>query len=291
MHKVEVLGTKSVLHIPEDGYEFTRQQFIDFSGLVYKYFTKEIGYRELIVLLTYKICGITKVTNFKKNTEANDKIAENINELSKLIEPYFITEGKNGKQTKVVDCVFMLQKLPVIKHKGVKYYGPADALSDISFSEYLAASNCFFEYSKTGDIKELNRLVAILYRPKKMFKTQKEAYVDALVAKRAIALASLSNDIKHAVYFYFASSQRYITTVETLDIGGGNTVDLSSLFKTSGEGAGDGLGMISVLYSLAETASFANIKDVGDTNLYDVLVLLVKKSIDAKKQKRNANNN
>ena len=291
MHKVEITGTKTVLHIPENGYEFTRQQFIDFSGLVYQYITKQIGYREMIVNLTYKICGITRAVIFNKDNDEHNKITENINHLSQLMEAYFIDQEREGENIKVVDSVFMLQKLPVIKHKKAKYYGPADALSDISFAEYLASLNHFFDYSKTANPDALNMLIATLYRPKKWFKNKKEPYDVTTVENRAKIISKLPADVKHAVYLYFASSQNYINTVQDLDVGGGNTVDLSVLFKDSApETSENSLGMVDVLYSLAETTIFTNIKDVGETNIYDVFVLLVKKHLDAKKQKRNVTN-
>jgi len=246
----------------------------------------------MIVNLTYKICGITRAVIFNEENEEHNKIAENINQLSQLMEVYFIDQEREGDNVKVVDSVFMLQKLPVIQHKKVKYYGPSDALSDISFAEYLASLNHFFDYSKSASPEALNMLIATLYRPKKWFENKKEAYDVATVETRAKKLSKLPNDVKHAVYLYFASSQNYINTVQDLDIGSGNTVDLSVLVKSSdSEASGNSLGMVDVLYSLAETPMFSNIKDVGETNTFDVLVLLVKKHLDAKKQKRNANNN
>lgn len=68
-----------------------------------------------------------------------------------------------------IEFVFVelsLTKFPkFVKIDGVKYYGPADRLSNVSIEELNFAYKFYFEWMTTQDVSALDRLITVIYRP------------------------------------------------------------------------------------------------------------------------------
>ncbi|SDK34773.1 hypothetical protein SAMN05421823_102519 [Catalinimonas alkaloidigena] len=58
-------------------------------------------------------------------------------------------------------------RIPTIRRGLKRLYGPNDELKGLRFIEWMHAEAAFLAYSKTQEEQHLNRLVAILYRPRK----------------------------------------------------------------------------------------------------------------------------
>lgn len=223
-------------------------------------------------------------------TSKDEKVVENINELRKLVRPYYTSQKskKTGKQAPIVDLNFVVNPLPVITIQKEKFYGPADALQDCSYEEvFVHAQNALLDFSNTLDEEYLDKLVAILYRKPKAGKRPKfdgEAYEEHLEQ-----IKTLKPEIKFGVYLFFASCQKFITTAESLDIGGGNTVNIAALFKPDpSQGKSKVIGPVGIIYSLAESGVFGNAKKTGRQGVYDVLIRMVQLNEQAKEMKKNA---
>ncbi|NYJ27508.1 hypothetical protein [Allomuricauda sp. ARW1Y1] len=300
MHKIEVVGTKLVLEYPENGLEFSKEQFLAFSKYVLMYNSKVLSYDQFRTRLTYAFL------NLKRSIDANDDknlpAIENILSISKLANGFFSKKTQDGQ--KVVKMDFYRQLVPTIKANGKIFYGPSDALFNTVYGEFIDTLSHFNDYSTSGQIEHLDMMIATLYRPKRMFGwfrnligkyrlDKRREYNPELTAKYAKSLRGLNLHEKHAIYLYVSSSINFLLNAEALDIGGGNTLNIASIFeKPDGNQKGSGVGMLSTLYSIAETKVFGNINEVAKQNTIDVFAFLVDqkhKMKENEKRLKNAN--
>lgn len=297
MHKIEVVGTNLVLEYPETGLEFSRAQFLSFSRWVMLFNAKMISFDQFRVRLAYDFLNLKRTAD-TSNPE-NYPVLENVAQISRLAGAYFLEQREKGVTRKVIDMVFYQQLLPTVKAKGTIFHGPGSALLNTVYGEYLQALTAFIDYSRTGEEEQLDRMIATLYRPAKWFSGLRK-YSDSFTEDRrrkfnpeltthyTNKLKALAPEVKHAIYLFFASCQHFIATNKSLDIGGGNTIDLSMLFEKEDNTQGKGLGMVGTLYSIAEIKVFGNVKEVANQNTYDVLAFLVGQKMKMKEQKEKA---
>lgn len=125
-----------------------------------------------------------------------------------------------------------------------KYYGPADGLANVSIGEFSFAITFYNRYSKTKNVADLDKLVAILYRPKNknfedtgdMRKPFKKHFIEAY----EIEIRQLQLKYKQAVYLYFIGcmesfSRRYPFVFS----------------KAEGSSSGQGTPFINIIIELA----------------------------------------
>ncbi|TXE18630.1 hypothetical protein ES692_06185 [Psychroserpens burtonensis] len=284
MHSIQIIGTSKTLEFPETAIEFSRDQLLSFSALVFLYQIKAIEYQDLKVKIVYSFLNMVRTADLSKNV--NNLISENVNAISKLVDNYFTVERIEGKKVKKIDMLFYTQILPEIKINAKTFYGPTSALFNTLYGEYLQLLNYFTAFSQSGNEQDLDNMVATIYRPKKAdYEAAKQSpdYDGDIRIKFnpnqtddfAKDISKLPFPVKYAVFLFVASSQHFIATNNALDIGGGNTIDLTLLFEVSQTKEANSLGMIGTLYSLAETKVFGTAKDVANQNTYDVLAFLV----------------
>ncbi len=91
-------------------------------------------------------------------------------------------------------------------------YGPADGFSNIRFNEFVYAESWFMSYQETGETADLDRLIAVLYRPKdkKCDPTSpdytgdvREPFNDNLIGMRDIWVSRLPRKIKLAILLWY----------------------------------------------------------------------------------------
>ncbi|WP_378186892.1 hypothetical protein ACE939_00905 [Aquimarina sp. W85] len=286
MHKIEIPSKNTVIEFPEEISEMTVEQYIAFCSLILQFTNKEISYGELRVQLTYVLLNLIRKVDVSKQNEQADAVSENVYRISQLMDCFFDTNEKDGKAFKTVKLDNIDNKIPSIEIQKHMYTGPADALTDLKFGQYIQALNAYIDYAKTKDEYYLNHLVATLY-------TAKDEALDNNSKDRKAALFSLvSLAQRYGVYLFFQGCQEWIATNRALDIGGGHTVDLSVLFIPSKNSESDGksIGMLSAMYTLAESGVFGDMEKVANQNLYDALVYMVQKHNEVLKLKKNAKN-
>lgn len=284
MHSIQIIETQTTLKFPEAAFEFTKQQVIAFAELALLYQSGTINYNTLKTRMVYRFLNMKRTANL--TTDKNQQIVENIYNISKLIDNYFIDTRINAKPVKQIKMEFFAQKLPEIKVNNRVFYGPDDALFNTVYGEYLQLTTLLTEYTKNQEEHTLNQLIATIYRPQKpnynTLKTHPDFDGDkrikfnpALTPNYAIHIASLPYTIKYAIFLFVASSQHFIATNTALPIGGGNTIDLTILFQSTNTTTTNSLGMVGTLYSLAETKVFGDVDKVAKKNTYDILAFLV----------------
>jgi len=286
MHKIEIPDRHILREFPSEVQEMDQSQFINFIDLVLKYTSGHISIEQFKVLLIKKLLNIKYDLRYASLTAVEkEEIAGNIIILSELCESFFEEIQKDGKTIKSFKLSFTKNFIPVICNK---YYGPQDALQDVTFCEYRIAHSHFVAYIDSHDENELNKLIAVLYRPHKRFlwirrKLRSYNGMDrvsftaksnpAIFEKRVRKISTLPISVRYGIFLYFSGSEQYL--VNGKPVVDGKEIDLSIIYEKS-ENAGDSpdIGLIGILYSLAETKVFGSIEETDGQNLYDVMIRL-----------------
>lgn len=296
MHTIEIVGTDIVLEYPENPSEFTKEQLLVFSRLMMLHNAGKLTFEQFKVRLTYAFLNLKR--SIDPSLEKNYPAIENVMRISRLADGYFSEENtKNGIQ-KVLRMDFHTQLLPRIKVGGKVFHGPDNALFNTVYGEYLQALSAFMDYSQSDEMADLDRMIATLYRPAKWFrwarkltkgysKDPRRRFNPEMTDHYTMTLRKLPLEVKHAIYLYFASCQHFIATSDELYIGGGNSMDISQLFKKSDSpDDGKGLGMIGTLYVISETHVFGDTDKTSRQNTYDVFAFLVHQAERRKEEEK-----
>ncbi|WP_109852817.1 hypothetical protein [Aquimarina sp. AU58] len=285
MHKIEIPHKNKSIEFPESISEMNTNQYILFSDLAFKFATQQISYGEFKVQLTYILLNLERKVDMTEASEKTDRVAENVYRISELMESFFRTEIKDKKKYKIIKLDDVVNHIPFFSISGTKYYGPKDALTSCSFGQYIQALNALHDFYNTKEEHHLNTLVDTLYRP------IGDEFSNESIDDRPEVHVNTAIGVKYGVYLFFAACQEWIVTNKELSIGGGNTVDLTVLFKSNKPKdplAPKGIGMLSALYTIAESGVFGTMDKTADQNLYDVLVYMVQKHNEVEKMKRDA---
>lgn len=288
------INTKITRQYPETIAEMTTIQFVEFAGLVFMYQSKKITYQEFTIRLTYKLLDMERTVK-RTDTERMLEVSECINFISKNNDSFFEEKSEAGKKIKVIDLSFVKNLIPKIKIAKQWYYGPADALANTEFGEYVSALNAYLDFSRNGKEEDLNWMIASLYRPE--CENRKKHHLEDVrvpfdkhkVQYFANQLKELPFAEKYAIYLWFSACQQFIVTNKHLELSGDTTVDLSVLFKKDGK-TEKGIGMAGVIYSLAETNVFGDAEKTAKQNMYDVFLRMLQTYLQAKKMQRDAKN-
>lgn len=106
-----------------------------------------------------------------------------------------------------------LHKFPkYVTVRGVKYYGPADRLSNLTIEEFNFAYKFFFDWAVSKDPSALDRLVTAIYRParKKKRGDIRELFDIASITARGNVFPKLATEEKLAIGMAFRGSVDYM---------------------------------------------------------------------------------
>lgn len=265
MHIIEIPSLKRALYIPEDLSECNPKQYIDMSSLILAYHTGQRTYEDIKVQALYRLLEMKPINQKEADQEKDAKVTL----LADLIDSF--REEVDGEN--LIKLYFVKNPMPKLKGFFLDYYGPEDEFNDVTFGEYLDALDAYIDFNQTGEFVYLHQLLAIFYRKKFL---KKEAYNPQTVSKRAEFFRHQPPGVLYGFYLYFASMQKYIASAKLFI--SGNEIDLSVLFDEprikQAESKLKGIGMRSVLYTLAESGVYGNIDKVRDKPLWEILVRL-----------------
>ena len=295
MHLIEIPEANIKFYFPSNLGECVPEQYINFCSLIYQYHIGQIDYESLRVHAVYKLCNLKP--SKKELSEKEDLFKwSNIYKLSLFVDEFF---EDNGEGQKVMIQNYIHNPVPDISLFR-KYYGPSDQFMNITFGEYSDVLRLFNDFQATGDKKLLYIIAAILYRPKKAFHGIRKrlnnydgdirvSYNAKIIEDRAYKFKVLDMGFIYGVYLYFASFQKFITTAKIM--WGGREIDFSILFeKQDGDEQDEtipGLGMDSIIFSIAESGSFGTTEQVRKVNFWEVYIKMYdlrKRDLDQKKQ-------
>lgn len=156
--------------------------------------------------------------------------------------------------------------------------GPASHGADLTFGEFRAATAAMNLYDRSHEDNDLLALCAVLYRPackeKGVFR-RVPFDADRLPALMARA-AMIQPYLRWGIYAWFAYFCQYLYTGTFLI--DGQEVCFASVFDRTKRPEGkpaEGLGLNSILYSVASSGVFGTAADTDDTQLLRVMMKLL----------------
>jgi len=209
----------------------------------------------------------------------------------KALREFLSIKGKTFKRIDPEDAHFLCETLdfltkeislirnvmPVIRAGLRRYYGPSDAMTNCTFGEFTLASSVLDEYHKTGSEDHLDQLIAILYRPKKMFwfirknltdhQDTRVRIMNRSLKKRACRMAKIDHCIKYSVLLFFTGILNSLTSLYPY------------VYRQKDETESQDNCWASLIISLADgKTDDQSLETVMNSNLYNVFIGLNKKA-------------
>jgi len=167
--------------------------------------------------------------------------------------------------------------IPMIRINLRKYYGPADAMINCTFGEFTLASSVLDEYHASGAEAHLDRLVAILYRPKKAFwfirkhftdhQDPRVRFMNRSLKKRVGRMAKVDYYLKYSIFLFFTGVLNSLTALYPY------------VYRQKDETDSPDNGWASLIISLADgKTDDKSLETVMNSNLYNVFIGLNKKA-------------
>jgi len=276
MHTIEIPEAGVKNYIPKDLSECSTVQYINICNLLYKHAIGEIS------LDTFKEQGIYFLANmkFKKNTDDDVKYA-NVSMLSSLMDSFFEIDAHDQK---VIKQYFIHNPIEKVRGNFINFFGPSNEFNNVSFGEYVDALSHFYDFIETKDEHYLYLLFATFYREKRTtlfsagnFKKDKRVpYNPERVELLAKQFKTQNKGVIYGFYMLFTSFQKYLTTAKIWVQG--KEIDLELLYKDlpknkrAPESNLPGIGMKSILYTIAASGIFGPLKEVRETSLWEILI-------------------
>lgn len=286
MQIIEIPEKNIVRYIPDDLSECDERQYIEISALVFLLQTGQINYNDFLVQAFYRLMDMVAVNPDADDIDKKSAVYIYSQMINSFFEPQTFEEI-NTKAPKVIKMYYTKNPMPRILGYFRNYYGPSDDFEQVTFGEYLDMLEEFINFNQTNEMIYLHRLLAIGYRPKMPFSANKIAYNVNKIASRAKQFQGQHIGVVWGFYLYFASFNKYLSTCQLFVQG--NEIDLTILFSSSDESDSDvpGLGMKSVLLSIAESGTYGEMEKVRKTNMWEVLTYMyyiIKKNLDEEKR-------
>lgn len=291
MHELLNVKTNETILLPSDVDELTPEQYLFYLDLALEQLTGEITdpmeiKRKLFVHFT-DLKPSAKMEFY--SPEEQEEIWVALTEKINLLDSFFDIENENGNTVYNLHIKSGVNLLPI--WKGLT--GPADMLSNITWGDFVNCLNAMKLISLAQaeeDVEEIQsntiELFQTLYKPENRntkYKTRN--------TKRDIPDTVLYHALTYFSYVY-----ELITTVP-IPING-EELDFSIIWKGDGDdeeqNKQDKSGWAGILFSIAETGIFGRTADVNNTELYDVLMYLYSRKMQAiaeKKQHDKTTNN
>jgi hypothetical protein len=167
--------------------------------------------------------------------------------------------------------------IPVIRTGLRKYYGPSDAMTNCTFGEFTLANSVLDQYHKFGSEDDLDQLVAILYRPRKIFwfmrmyftdhQDPRVRFMNRTLKKRAGRMAKVDHCVKHSVLLFFSGVLNSLTGLYPY------------VYRQKDDTDNQDNSWASLIISLADgKTDDKSLETVMNSNLYNVFIGLNKKA-------------
>ena len=263
--------------IPECWEEMTQRQFEYLLKQLFVMMSNEdITQDDVINDFADFLCG----RNHSVNPWVKQEYLLLVNEAAKLLQWIFTTFPIESDQEPEVMLNFETTQnlLPRIG----KLVGPVSHGGDLRFGEYRLACDLYNSYTEENNIHTLDALVGTLYRLPANKQERNAGHVRTPFVKHKIGVyaeqvAHVPEWVKYGVYLWFSYFCRFLMT-ESFVIDG-KEVSFAPVFGRGNDDPDgkqdDSLGMMSVLFSLAESGTFGNIKETDDAMLMDVMLKLL----------------
>lgn len=293
MHTVEIPEKKIMMKAPENVWECSRDQYIFLLDNYLDVISGKANMSDFRVSLVYYFFNLQLTVNMlrsRKNNEHQREALINITRLGELFDSFFKEKEVDGKKRLILDSYCPVDHVKSFKHNHTWYYTGGDALSGLTFGEYIAGISAFESITDFSDLESYVPLVAVLCAPEKHFTFMKsefpkrEPFSQETHQKRISKLKDVPRWVLLYARFAWESHLKYISDGPiTIN---GKEIDLRILFGGESGGKSSGLGMNSVLFKLAETGVFGDYEKTMNQPLYTVFAMLYQQQWDIKEAKK-----
>lgn len=291
MHTLSIPAIKYNAEFASNIEELTTKQFIYFIHLALKWEADLINGIDFKTMLVVKLLQLRFNPYQVRKKPIDIHITSNIYRIGETLDSFFTEEIRDGKTVKLLNLSFTRNMIPKLKISLFRrLYGPADALTNATFLEYMHAQTHFCEYSKTKNEEHLNKMIATLYRPSRSFLCKwlpnyngekRVKYNEYQVEKRAAKIARLPIEVRYGIYLFFKGVEEFLQSGE-FEVNG-NKIKLSVLYKKTEDSDEPGLGWTGILFTMAETNVFGSVEETAQQNLYDVMLRIYQVVTDQNK--------
>lgn len=285
MHELSIPDVGLTLHIPENANECTPEQYGHLLTLFPQLVAGQLSPEEFRIRLAYRFLRMKPGRNKQKmaGVPSHQKLS-NLWRIAQLFGGFLSLPADGSPQLNIST---IRQFYPRIKHRGHTYFGAADALTSLTFIEFIHADVAARKYAESQDPAQLALLTALIYRKQKPWvfrlfgnKPYMPQAVEAQAAKKPLP-----------ALYQAAALNLYQSTLQWWGDGpieiNGTEVDLRLLWSGSGKSKSSG-SLTTVLFSLAESGVFGTVKQTSEANLYDVLLRLYQVAQQAKEAEQRA---
>lgn len=276
MNRIEIPEIGFAVDIPASYSEMTSPQVHYVMQQLHALQSAAISLTEFRVRALYHLVGIKRTPRSiaweRLHPEAAHRRAEKVALLAEeLLGFLFTASGEN--LVPVFDTI--TNHLPTLRIGSTLLVGPDDGMMDISFAELIAADGDLALYMKTKDERHIDNMIARLYRrpgPMQPCGRKVEPFKMEETDNLARLVRSLPGWKKQLFLFWYAAC------IDNFQHGSfyvcGREVSFEPLFSKNEDG-GDSLGWLGVQFNLAEKRIFGDMAGTAETNIIDVLTLLL----------------
>lgn len=284
MNSIEIPEIGFYKEFAEEPNELTPSQFLFVIKELMSYQSGLQSENDMLTAISFHLLSIRKsVKWFRLNNEQLEIVSDNMSRINEVVRNMFLKQKLGDIEALFLRDGIVRNLIPIIG----KYHGPDDLMMNCSFFEYKEAHNAFTQYVNTQDVAFLDRLIAVLYRPKQKFLFIKKLFSGfngdkrvrftvktnpLFLENRVKAIEKLPFFYKYGFFLIYAGFENYLRTGD-IEIDG-NEISLSALYQNSVSTEDPGLGLTGLLYELSESRVFGNIEETSDTNVFDVIIRL-----------------
>lgn len=279
MNKIDIIDTGETIEFPSVLSECNSTQFMTIMELASRFYKHEIDEFELKLLMAYTCLNMEATNKLQlKTMSKKDRNAFHENQalLAETMNSFFVVEEEGGFRRFNTNGLIE-NKIPSFVHHGIKYLGPATALSDLYVKEYKSAHTAMINYQNDPNDEDLCTLIASLYMAE--MNGIRSPFDEHSLEKRATVFSDLPFCIKLGIFLWYQACEMFLVSgtfyVE------GIPICLSELFESKDSDdmglidrkPGD-IGFLGVLFALAQDPVFCGIESVDNQKLYTVLLRL-----------------
>lgn len=205
-------STLPVINVPDNWNRLTRKQLLTIVNL----------FKFDLDITAYRVIAFNALANVKLTGKSreNDPNGLNTYQVKNQYGKFWITASLYHELLKTVDFIskpptLTNQLFPTIRVLGTRLYGPEEACYNITYNELIYAQLAYTNFTNTKEVKHLNELVAVLYRPrkKKLNKRdpkwngdKREPFSAFLYQNRSWWMRFIPWKVKYAIYVFYSGS-------------------------------------------------------------------------------------
>lgn len=280
MNRLEIPDVQATVEYPSSWEECSGKQVLFIFRHALLLLAGKISVLDFLLHVFFELAGIRVVhpelSDRRLTYEQRERKYENICRACETIN--FMFEHQDGKTTFRYDQVE--NQVPDLRIGLSTWHSPEDGLLDLTFGEYRQVVDLMRSYRTGNADKDLDKIIAILYRPAGKDGQRRKAFDRHECESRASRASKISPEMRFYVVSWFSSCDNYLKTGDLMIEG--RYYNLSCLFTRQPDTEEDedlvdhdgNLGLLGIQMAIAESGTFGDMESVDRANLYSVLLKL-----------------